>query len=371
MKEKNAFLLISKYRGAIMGFAALWIFFFHEWQPLASADSWIAFPEGFLKRIGFCGVDIFLLLSGIGLTYSIEKANLGRFYYNRFKRLILPFLGVAVVRCILENWSAETFFGNISGFNFYTKSMYSFLWFVTAIVTLYLLFPLYYKIFKGASDKILFTAIVILFWLICSIYQRNTPRVDLFGFTNRIPVFLIGVLFGWITQNKKEIRFDGIAWCMVWMTFILGIYLAYLSNYRGMFILVQVSNCCIPNLLIATSLPFLIAKLFAVLSETKILLYLGKPFTSVFRFFGLFTLEFYCFQEWFTRILRGWLGEMDMAMVNLILFAAVTAIAFAVYLIQIPIWKLVDRVLMKWGILRSPLKMTITEANGERKEVTL
>ena len=372
MKEKNAFLLISTYRGAIMGFAALWIFFFHEWITLAPSDSVLAFPEAFLKRIGFCGVDIFLLLSGIGLTYAIEKTSLGRFYYNRFKRLVIPVLIVAIIRAILESWSGETFWRNLLGINFYTKSMYSFLWFGTAIATFYLIFPLYYKIFKGASNKTVFTAVIILFWLIWSIHNRNTDRIDLFGFTNRIPVFLVGILFGWITQNKKELRFDGVAWCFVWITFILGIYLAYLSNYEGMFILVQVSNCCVPNLLISASLPLLLAKLFAILSETRFLLYVGAPITHVFRFFGLFTLEFYCFQEWFTRLVRQDLGAgWGAATVNLIVFVAVTVSAFAVYLLQIPIWRLVDKLLMKMGILKAPFKITVTEKSGERKEVTL
>ena len=74
MKEKNAFLLISKYRGAIMGFAALWIFFFHEWITLAPSDSVLAFPEAFLKRIGFCGVDIFLLLSAIRSLFFLIRS---------------------------------------------------------------------------------------------------------------------------------------------------------------------------------------------------------------------------------------------------------------------------------------------------------
>ena len=67
--------LISKYRGAIMGFAALWILFFHEWVTLFVNNQVGVNIEGYLKRIGFCGVDIFLLLSGIGLTFAIRKGQ--------------------------------------------------------------------------------------------------------------------------------------------------------------------------------------------------------------------------------------------------------------------------------------------------------
>lgn len=45
--------LISKYRGAIMGFAALWILFFHEWVTLFVNNQVGVNIEGYLKRIGF------------------------------------------------------------------------------------------------------------------------------------------------------------------------------------------------------------------------------------------------------------------------------------------------------------------------------
>ena len=113
--------LISKYRGAIMGFAALWILFFHEWVTLFVNNQVGVNIEGYLKRIGFCGVDIFLLLSGIGLTFAIRKGNVLTFYYRRIKRILLPFLVMAIIRCALEKWPIIEFWKNISGINFYTK----------------------------------------------------------------------------------------------------------------------------------------------------------------------------------------------------------------------------------------------------------
>lgn len=150
--------LISKYRGAIMGFAALWILFFHEWVTLFVNNQVGVNIEGYLKRIGFCGVDIFLLLSGIGLTFAIRKGNVLTFYYRRIKRILLPFLVMAIIRCALEKWPIIEFWKNISGINFYTKSIYSFLWFVPAILTLYLFFPWYYKLFTKTKKPVLFSS---------------------------------------------------------------------------------------------------------------------------------------------------------------------------------------------------------------------
>lgn len=196
--------LISKYRGAIMGFAALWILFFHEWVTLFVNNQVGVNIEGYLKRIGFCGVDIFLLLSGIGLTFAIRKGNVLTFYYRRIKRILLPFLVMAIIRCALEKWPIIEFWKNISGINFYTKSIYSFLWFVPAILTLYLFFPWYYKLFTKTKKPVLFFLCSLEVWLVFSLFVRETMRGDLYGFTNRIPVFLAGVLLGWPDTAEKD-----------------------------------------------------------------------------------------------------------------------------------------------------------------------
>lgn len=206
--------LISKYRGAIMGFAALWILFFHEWVTLFVNNQVGVNIEGYLKRIGFCGVDIFLLLSGIGLTFAIRKGNVLTFYYRRIKRILLPFLVMAIIRCALEKWPIIEFWKNISGINFYTKSIYSFLWFVPAILTLYLFFPWYYKLFTKTKKPVLFFLCSLEVWLVFSLFVRETMRGDLYGFTNRIPVFLAGVLLGWLTQQKKTTFTKG-TWCLI------------------------------------------------------------------------------------------------------------------------------------------------------------
>lgn len=345
--------LLSRYRGAVMGLAALWILMFHEWQALFAGGTAAAEVEYFIKRIGFCGVDIFLFLSGIGLTFAIGKTNLPTFYYRRLKRIILPFLTMGILRCVLEKWPMDTFWKNITGYNFYAKSMYSFLWFVPAIVTLYLVFPLFYKFFTQSRKPVLFLLLSLEVWFICSLAVRETMRGDLYGFTNRIPIFLIGVCIGWMTKNRK-VAFTWTTWCMLIVTFILGLYLAYLTNYKGLYLLVPTSNCCMPNALIAVSFPFLLAKLLDILC--KKVSPLGKGLTKVLGFFGTFSLEFYCVQEWFSGKLIPILKENQMTplLINLIILLSVTAISFCAHFIFTQFWKLVDMLVDKAG----PTKVT-------------
>ncbi len=340
--------LVSRYRGAIMGFSALWILFFHLWKNLFTAPSAAAEVEAFLKRIGFCGVDMFLLLSGIGLTYAIGKSSLPQFYYRRIKRIILPFLAMGIVRAVTEHWPMETFWKNITGYNFYASSMYSFLWFVPAVTTLYLLFPLYYRFFLKSKNPTGFLLVSLEVWLILSVYFRDTLRSDLFGFTNRIPVFLVGILFGWLLQNRKP-KFTSQTWWLIAATFILGLYMSYMTNYKGYFLLVNTSNCCIPNLLISLSLPFLLAKTLDLLCNGKHTAGGGKVLLRVLNFYGTFSLEFYCVQEWLGgKIIQKLAaqGYSNLA-INILVLLNVTLVSFVAHFLFTKFWKLVDMLAAK------------------------
>ncbi len=82
--------LLSRYRSALMGIAALAYPLFSRVAPYGRFDP-DRQAEGFVKRTGFFGVDIFPMLSGIGLVYSMQKKpKVLTFYGRRLKRIILP-----------------------------------------------------------------------------------------------------------------------------------------------------------------------------------------------------------------------------------------------------------------------------------------
>lgn len=342
---RNGFLLISKYRNAIMGIAALWVLFFHAWIPIMPASTpdnfnIFGFTERYLKSIGYCGVDIFLLISGLGLTFAIKKGSLLRFYYRRLRRIILPPLVVTLILWRIFDWTTLEVFQNISGYNFFFKDTTCFLWFIPAIVTLYLLFPLYYKVFEKAGNKLIFTAGAIALWLVVSLLLLKIMRPDLYGFTNRIPVFIIGVLFGHITQNKKEIRFNVWTYICLIITLAVGFYLAYLTSILDYGFILPYSNI-LPNCLIAISLPFLIAKILD-LAERHLSLF-GKILTVVISFFGTFTLESYCVQEWFVKIINDLMDDgISIHLINIGMFFVINATAWVASVLFKYFWELVE-----------------------------
>ena len=221
--------LINKHRKAIMGFAALYIFLFHEYVRLSPDGSWLGEIIRRPIRWGFVGVDMFLFLSGIGLTYAIQKSGILKFYYRRLRRVVFPYIVTGIVLALIQGWTFSKFIGNVSGFNFFAKTMYSFLWFVTAIVTFYLLFPLYDKIMRKFSSAVVFTGIILCIWVLLSMSLESTMaaagRTEFYGFTNRIPIFVLGVMMGRLTQ-KQDIVITKAGWVLVGLLHVLGLFLA-------------------------------------------------------------------------------------------------------------------------------------------------
>lgn len=284
-----------------MGFAALWIWVNHEWIPVVDWVHGLGDVEFFIKRIGFVGVDFFFFLSGMGLVYAIERHSTKLFYGRRFARILPPFLLFGLVMMVSEHWTLGTYLKNVTGFNFFALNIYSYLWFVPAISFLYLIFPLFYRFFRRSGSKPMLIWGILAVWAMLSILAEGKMREDLYGFTNRIPVFLMGVLAGWYAR-ERDVIFTGETWTVCGLTLLLGLLLAYQTNYRGMSLLVPVSNCCIPNLLIAVSGTLLLAKLFSILGGLNSRICRG--ILGIFKFYGGISLEFYCVQEWMGTVLN-------------------------------------------------------------------
>ena len=328
--EKNGLQLINKYRSAIMGVAALWILIFHEWQPIAE-DVWsIYVVEKAIKRLGFGGVDIFFFLSGIGLVYAIKKYDVKTFYKRRIVNIYIPFLITAIAMAFLQEWEVLEFFKNVLFINFYTETIYCFLWFMPAIFTFYLLFPWYYRIFEKTVNKVQFTALLLLIWLLISVLLRDVMRHDLYGFTNRIPIFIVGILTGWVLQ-EREVIFTRLTWGICVCAFVLGLYFGYLTNYEDYFLVVPTSNCCIPNFLMAISGSCLLARFF-LFADMRLKMF-GKGILKLLGFIGSISLELYCVEEWIGNRMRTVLDLESKLVLNVIVFVSIICCAFVLHMI--------------------------------------
>lgn len=194
--------LISQYRTQLMGAAFLWIFFHHI--PSLPFDNPFLAPILFLKDIGFGGADIFIFLSGFGLSFSMQRPDnkISSFYLRRMLRVIPSY------------WIALTIWVPIFGYDsimdlFYRYTTVGFWlhkpgtgWLVPSIVMLYALFPFIYKQYESTQRKLTFVIISSIVTVFASYLIISTPLNYLLIFVVRIPVFLIGMHLGYLTVNN-------------------------------------------------------------------------------------------------------------------------------------------------------------------------
>lgn len=349
--SNNGFKLIMQYRNVIMGIATIWIFIFHTWipvfnNPTGSVTLFFHNIEEYIRKIGYCGVDIFLLLSGMGLTYAIKKGSLARFYYRRIRRVFLPYFAAALVCWPVKHWTFLEFLGNASGYTFFAKHIHTFGWFVPAIVILYLAFPLYYKFFSKVKSKLLFTALSLILWFLISIFLSGIIRFDLYGFTNRIPVFLIGIYFGEQSQSPKEITFTKKHYLSLFAILAAGLFLAYMYNFRDFELIIPGGKAVLPNILLSISISFLTAKLMEILFRRTPRF--GKVLNSAMCFWGKMSLEMYCayisFLVPFFGIYVNVLADITTQRlpINLVIFAITSGISWLACLLFSSFWKLLE-----------------------------
>ena len=303
-----------------MGFAALWILMLHEWQLLSAEWSSPYYVERFIKDIGFIGVDMFLLLSGMGLSYAVCKHSLREFYKRRFSRLVLPTLTAAILRVLLTRWPLGYIARCLSGYCFLTGDVTAFIWYIYAIVIFYLFFPLYWHFFNKSANKYLFFAGTIAAWALAVFALKNALSDTAWLVMNRVPVFLLGALFGWMEKSGKAKISIKPAVIISALTLVVGLALEYICSVYGVKLLVPMPTVFLPALMVGVPLVLLLAALFERIG--------GK--NKILAFFGGLSLELYCLQEVLGDFLIPVLASvMPTLAVNIVFFAILTACARA------------------------------------------
>ena len=176
----------SKYRAQLMGIAMLLIMLFHV---------------GALSY-GYVGVEFFLLLSAIGLYFSLSKNDqLGPFYKKRLVRILPTYLIVAIPYFIYvrrDNFDMGEFFMNLTGVGILQhENSY---WFIIHIIICYLLSPFYFKVLKYKYSVIIpFAVAAFCYWL-----GTHIPELEIM--LNRFAIFLLGFHVAKLVFNRTQIR---------------------------------------------------------------------------------------------------------------------------------------------------------------------
>ena len=171
----------------------------------------------FTLNLGNYGVDIFLLLSGLGLSYSLSKRlkyGVIYFYKRRFTRLFIPYLVIYIPYCallfILGIYTIRDSLLCLSALEYWLYHRGA--WFVSLILMLYILSPLLFCIEESKYKWVMNTAIISVILILCNtniIAEGGDSNVygNILFALGRVPCFIIGMGLGKASKGRKTISF--------------------------------------------------------------------------------------------------------------------------------------------------------------------
>ena len=232
-KSRKTFNLfaISEARNVIFGLATLWIGLFHSnyltLERYTNNQFLIDVFRNF-RGSGNIGVDMFLFLSGVGLFFSFTKdSRVGSFWKKRLLRVLPPAFLIAVVYFSLRYvHGRETgllaYFSRVT-FTYFFISGERVFWFISLILALYIVFPIFYRIIDrfrlwGMLGTV--AAIIVLSFLCRAIAPGFYSMWEIA--LCRVPSFVIGIWAGKFIMEKKEIDSR-------WLWAFLGLFIVFMT----------------------------------------------------------------------------------------------------------------------------------------------
>jgi peptidoglycan/LPS O-acetylase OafA/YrhL len=279
---------VSKYRDELKGLAMLWIVWFHSGLLLPGIlDD--------LRFLGYGGVDIFLFLMGMGLSYSLQKnADLRAYLSRRMKKLLPAYLPVVIV------WMAVTYpqygfsagqavqgiAGNLFMVGYWLQLPGVYNWFANTVFTFALVAPAVYAVIHGGKGRGLIVLLVIAF----GIGAANIGMEQMMP-VSRLPVFILGMAFGLWQGGARR------AWLNVLLalSFIAGLLAVEYCMHRQTWLLIDYGMYWYPFALITPPLCMALAFLFRKADKLK------RAFAPL-RWVGRSSFEIYLINVWIYEI---------------------------------------------------------------------
>lgn len=212
---------LSRHRGELMGLAMIFIVLFHA--PLSQSDAFFG-----LRRCGNVGVDMFLLLSGMGLWFAWSKQPpLMQFYRRRLVRLLPAWLLVAclyyVPRFLESPFTWPRLFrliGQVSvNIGFWQSGELTF-WYIPAILALYLVSPFYMRLIEK-HEEWRWLPVLMMVW--CAAVEWVVPlhkavwHLEILW--SRVPIFFVGINLGAWVKEGRTLTASGRQ--LAWLTLVL------------------------------------------------------------------------------------------------------------------------------------------------------
>lgn len=199
--------LFSRCRGELMGLAMLWIMSYHAffWTP---AWPWL---KDF-KEMGFCGVDVFLLLSALGVSMSLERRQegYGAYLKRRLVRvlplylLVTGFYGLALR--LAGKASLKTVAWTVSTLFYWLDKPHCFNWYIPALLGFYLIAPAaLWLLRRGRWPGLTVAAAWVVSFVLYHVREAFGPSELSGGTIARLPIFLLGLFLGLLLSRGAKL----------------------------------------------------------------------------------------------------------------------------------------------------------------------
>ncbi len=275
---------VSRYRDELKGLAMLWIVWFHSGLKLPGV-----FDD--LRLLGYGGVDVFLFLMGMGLSYSLRKNPDPRAYLaRRMKKLLPAYLPIVLAWMVIQypllgftaRQAVQGAAGNLFMVGYWLQLPGVYNWFANTVFTFVLLAPVVYAVLSGGQGKGLAALLVIAF----GIGAANIGLEQMMP-VSRLPVFIIGMAFGLWQGGVNR------AWhkALYALSFLLGSFLVLYCIHRAPGTLIVYGTYWYPFLLITPPLCMGLAFLFRKADGCK------KAFAPL-RWVGKSSFAIYLINVW-------------------------------------------------------------------------
>lgn len=242
---------------------------------------------------GYVGVDIFMVVSGLGLTYSLSKdENLKWYYIKRWVRIFPFFTFITLIECWIIRGESfglallrSTTLGYWFGFPYID-------WFIPALVGMYVIFPLLFHLVVKPRRYWLALGIGVVFFVAgILIAELNLMDWKHMVFVYRIPDFLLGCMAAVAIKDGYN---EEVVVRYVIISSLLGI--AIFPSKIGGDHSHWFANLCLTPLYL-----WLLCRFFSkLLSFNR-----GRLMMAPFSFLGLFSMELYRISSSFERLLTN------------------------------------------------------------------
>ena len=208
--------VLSRYRTELMGAAIGWVMLFHSFD--LDLGHWAV---NWLRAAGFGGVDIFIVLSSMGLVMSLARReqDYSSFMARRASRILPAYYIVMVPYTIFfilyykTGWSGLIW--NCLLLYYWVRPAAAFNWYIAGSMSFYAVTPLCYRRLRRSRHREVLTAAAILIASLANTLLTREGYWYAMDVAFRVPLFFLGLLMGfYVVEERRLGAKDLLFWCL-------------------------------------------------------------------------------------------------------------------------------------------------------------